>query len=71
MKTYPISRRGVLLCDRCQEQVYPGELVHFIDGYIICPECFFDFAFDYFADDLIEVSEILRQLRPSGPPYRG
>ena len=64
MKTYPPARRAILLCDRCQEQVYPDELVHLIDGYIICPECFFDFAFDYFAEDLILVRDIPAHPQP-------
>ena len=42
-------------CDRCLEEVHPGELVHRIDGFVICPECFLDFAFDYFFDRLVEI----------------
>ena len=47
--------KGTPRCDRCLEKVYPGELVHFIDGYVVCPACFLDFAFDYFFDCLVEV----------------
>jgi len=53
----------IALCDRCAGEVYPGDLVHFIDGFIICPECFSDFAFDYFADRMFcgrEIKEMLR-----------
>lgn len=46
------------VCDVCGEGIYPGELVHQIDGYLICPDCFFDFVFDYFADKMIMIDEL-------------
>ncbi|MGM9520887.1 MAG: hypothetical protein ACI3VB_00225 [Oscillospiraceae bacterium] len=56
---YPAHRlRRAYKCDRCHGQLYPNELVHFIDGYLVCPDCFFDFAFDYFSDDLVLVRDI-------------
>ena len=50
-------------CDRCKNDVYAGELVHLIDGYVVCPECFLDFAFDYFEDRLIPAEEAARARR--------
>ena len=49
---------AVLKCDICSEEIYPFELVHNIDGKIICPDCFFDFTFDYFSDRLFLASEL-------------
>ena len=40
-------------CDRCQGEIYRGVLYHRIDGFSICADCFFDFAFDYFADCMV------------------
>ena len=53
-----MKNREPVRCDRCLQEVYPGELVHLIEGFVICPECFLDFAFDYFSDCLTEVSEL-------------
>lgn len=50
--------KSVCKCHVCREPVYPYELVHVIDGFVICPDCFFDFAFDYFSDRLILASEL-------------
>ena len=47
-----------LKCGICLEDIFDGELVHYIDGRIICPECFDDFAFDYFSSQMILVSEL-------------
>ena len=52
--------KPICRCDLCKGDVFPGELVHFIDGTVICPDCFFDFAFDYFSDKLILSDEIRR-----------
>ncbi|MBE6949521.1 MAG: hypothetical protein E7456_06715 [Ruminococcaceae bacterium] len=41
------------ICDRCKGEVYAEELVHLIDGFVICAECFPDFAYDYFEPDMV------------------
>lgn len=51
------QKNAVASCDKCGFEVYRGELVHRIDGRIICPDCFFDFAFDYFAESLVLAEE--------------
>ena len=51
-------------CDRCLQPVYDDDLVHVIDGYVVCPECFDDFAFDYFSANMVlgaELKEVLDQ----------
>jgi hypothetical protein len=45
-------------CDCCGQEIYPDDLVHVIDGFTVCPECFFDFAFDYFSRDLVPGSAL-------------
>ena len=37
-------------CSRCLGEIYPGEPAHFIDGQVICRDCFGAFAEEYFAD---------------------
>ncbi len=54
------DEKPVCRCSICSEPVYRDELVHFIEGRIICPDCFFDFAFDYFSADLIPAANIRR-----------
>ena len=53
-----IRNKPEFRCDICKSDVYDGELVHCIDGFIVCPDCFLDFAFDYFQDRLVPVSEL-------------
>ena len=53
---------SVLKCSSCGGGIYPGELIHFIAGAYICPDCFFDFAFDYFSDCLITAPERWEEL---------
>ena len=55
------SSAPVLKCDRCGEEIYPYELIHKIDGFIICPDCFDDFAFDYFSDCLMTGSQAMEE----------
>ena len=50
------------LCDICGGEVYGGDLVHVINGFVICPECFWDFVFDYFEDCLTLGSDVARRL---------
>ena len=50
------------ICDRCGEEVYTYELVHLIDGFVICAECFDDFVFEYFEDCLMTGGEIKEML---------
>ena len=52
----PISR-----CDSCGGEIYADELVHVIDGFIICAECFDDYVFDYFASNMV-TGEDLREM---------
>jgi hypothetical protein len=54
---------SVFKCDKCRGELYDNELVHLIDGYIICPECFEDFAFEYFEDKMTAVGDIPEKLR--------
>lgn len=52
----------IACCDVCKGEIFPDDLVHLIDGFIVCPECFFDFTFDYFADKMVcgrEIKEML------------
>ena len=49
----PQQEAPLLRCSVCRGEIYRGELYHSIEGRSICPECFFDFAFDYFADCLV------------------
>ena len=61
MKT---AEQPAAVCDVCGGDVMPWELVHVIDGFVVCPECFLDFAFGYFEDDLVTGSEARELLRP-------
>jgi len=54
----------VMLCDFCCGEIYKDDLVHYIDGYVICPECFDDFIFDYFADCMITGEELASLFKP-------
>ena len=36
-------------CDSCGMEVYDGDRIYIIDGFIICEECFADFAAEYFS----------------------
>ena len=46
------------LCDICRGEVYKNELVHVIDGFVVCAECFSDYTFDYFSGCMMLGSEI-------------
>jgi hypothetical protein len=59
---FRFGKAAPLKCDVCFEDVYDEELVHYIDGSIICPECFDDFVFDYFKPQMILVSELKEEL---------
>ena len=59
-----LSREASGQCDRCQQEIYADDLVHVIDGYVVCPECFDDFVFDYFIANMClgsELKEVLDQ----------
>ena len=49
-------------CGVCGGDIFADELVHLIDGTAVCPDCFFDFSFDYFADKMVCGSEIKEML---------
>ena len=53
----PIAR-----CDNCGGEIYDDELVHLIDGFVICAECFEDYAFEYFESCMVTGDEI-REMR--------
>ena len=36
------------ICDKCALEVYDSDIIYIIDGFIICNECFGDYARDYF-----------------------
>ncbi|MBR5381399.1 MAG: hypothetical protein IK136_02130 [Oscillospiraceae bacterium] len=57
----PQAGRAAALCDVCRGEVWPGDLVHVINGFVVCPECFLDYTFDYFSDCLMLGSEIQDQ----------
>ena len=59
----PQSAPPAALCDICREGIYAGELVHYIDGYLICPDCFDEFVFDYFADRMFLIDELKERYR--------
>jgi len=48
-------------CDICKGEVYRNELVHVIDGFIVCAECFSDYTFDYFSGCMMLGSEIFEK----------
>ena len=52
------TEKPAALCDVCRGEVYSNDLVHVINGFVVCPECFFDYTFDYFSDCLCLGSEI-------------
>ena len=54
----PQEEKPVARCDVCRGEVYSGDLVHVINGFVVCPECFFDYTFDYFSDCLFLGSEL-------------
>ena len=37
------------MCDKCALEVYDSDEIYIIDGFIICSDCFENFAKDYFA----------------------
>ncbi len=51
----------VAKCDSCGGEVYAEELVHLIDGFVICAECFEDYAFKYFEPDMV-LGEDLKEM---------
>ena len=59
-RTEPVAN-----CDLCKGGVFGDELVHFIDGYIICAECFDDFAVDYFESNMILGNELKENFHDS------
>lgn len=46
-------------CDICGGEVYGDDLIHYIDGFTVCPECFDDFVFDYFIGCMMTGRELL------------
>ena len=36
------------ICDKCAFEVYDGDIIYIIDGFVICDECFDDYVRDYF-----------------------
>lgn|GEM_PF-423674 len=57
----PQGARISARCDICRGEVWPGDLVHVINGFVVCPECFLDYTFDYFSDCLTLGSELQEQ----------
>ena len=51
-----------VLCDRCGGEIFPDEPAHVIDGFIICGECFEEFAYEYFRDCLMTGGDIKEML---------
>ena len=49
-------------CDCCGGEIYSDELVHLIDGFVICAECFEDYAFGYFEECMVTGGE-LKEMR--------
>ena len=45
-------------CDLCGGEIYADELVHFINGFVICAECFYDYAFEYFSHCMVQGFEL-------------
>lgn len=56
------ERPHICRCSVCGGEVYRGELIHYIDGKVVCPDCFFDFTFDYFSDRLCLAEELGRDI---------
>ena len=54
--------RPVALCDVCGGEVYGEDIVHVIDSFVVCPECFSDFVFEYFEDCMTQGSKIVERL---------
>lgn len=54
--------RLAALCDICRGEVYSEDLVHIIDGFIVCPDCFYDFVFSYFEDCLVLGRDIAERM---------
>ena len=52
----------VAKCDSCKGEVYAEELVHLIDGFIICTECFADYTYDYFEPNMVLGSDLKEML---------
>ncbi len=48
---------AVAYCDVCKGEIYANELVHVIDGFVVCPDWFYDFVFDYFSENLVLAGE--------------
>jgi hypothetical protein len=44
-------------CDECGAEIYPGERIYVIDGFLVCRECFGEYAAKYFADCLKTAAE--------------
>ncbi len=55
----PPRRPAPLTCDVCGMEIGPDELAHLIDGFAVCPDCFFDFCFDYFSGSMMCGRDIL------------
>lgn len=44
-------------CDVCRGEIYEDDLFHLIDGYAVCPECFYDYVFEYFSSCMLSGRE--------------
>lgn len=53
----------VIFCDFCRGEIYEDDMIHYIDGFIICPECFDDFVFEYFLDRMMTGGQLLNLLK--------
>ena len=51
----------ICLCDICKCQVYSSDEVYFIDGFIVCLDCFDDFSKHYFMDNRHYAGKLLRR----------
>ena len=56
-------------CDLCKGEIYAEDLVHVIHGSVICPECFDDFVFSYFAHCLT-LGKDIANLSQQGAPIQ-
>ena len=55
---YPREDRPTARCDRCGGEIYENELVHVIDGFVICAECFEEYACEYFESCMVVGGEL-------------
>jgi len=54
----PDGETPAAYCSLCGGEVYEDDLAHLIDGYVVCPECFDDFAVEYFSPYFMTGAEI-------------